>query len=70
MLYRLVLLSLFACAATASAQQTYIEGSGAVSHYQVQRAVSHITIDGRIDEYAWERAAQINQFERILNHYD
>ena len=70
MLYRRVLLSLFACAATASAQQTYIEGSGAVSHYQVQRAVSPITIDGRIDEYAWERAAQINQFERILNHYD
>lgn len=70
MLYRLVLLSLLGCAATASAQQTYIEGSGAVSHYQVQRAISPITIDGRLDEYAWERAAQINQFERILNDYD
>ncbi len=69
MLYRLVVLSLFCCAA-ASAQQTYIEGSGPVAHYEVQRATSPITIDGRLDEYAWEPAAQINQFERILNHYD
>lgn len=69
MLYRLIFISLFCCLA-ASAQQTYIESSGTVSHYEVQRAASPITIDGRLDEYAWEPAAQINQFERILNNYD
>ncbi len=57
-------------AASVWAEQTYLAGSGHVAHYTVQRAASPIAIDGRLDEYAWERAGQINQFERILNDYD
>ncbi len=57
-------------AASLWAEQTYVTESGHVAHYQVQRAISPIAIDGRLDEYAWERAGQINQFERILNDYD
>lgn len=52
------------------AEPTFVAGSGHVAHYQVQRAASPIAIDGRLDEYAWEHAAQINDFERILNDYD
>ncbi|MFT5087317.1 MAG: hypothetical protein ACI906_001917 [Candidatus Latescibacterota bacterium] len=70
MLYRLAFLSIFYFVPSVLAQQTYIDGSGTVAHYEVQRANSPITIDGRLDEYAWEPAAQINQFERILNNYD
>jgi len=70
MLYKFTLLSIFCFAPSLLAQQTYIDGSGTVAHYEVQRANSPITIDGRLDEYAWEPAFQINQFERILNNYD
>ena len=42
------------------------------SSLSLQRPTRRFThlIDGHLDEYAWERAAQINQFERILNNYD
>jgi len=69
MLKKITLLSLL-CITSVWAGQTVVQGSGAVSHYSVQRAVSPILIDGNLNEYAWERAAQINQFERILNNYD
>lgn len=65
-----ITLTMLLSAAGLWADQTYVTGSGPVAHYTVQRAAGPIAIDGRLDEYAWERAGQINQFERILNHYD
>ncbi len=40
------------------------------AHYTVQRALEPIVVDGTLDEFSWERAHQINRFERILNDYD
>lgn len=54
----------------AKAESTFIEDSGNVSHYSIHQSVGNIKIDGHLDEYAWERAEQINDFNRILNHYD
>jgi hypothetical protein len=42
---------------------------GLLSHYAVPRAVAPIAVDGRLDEFAWETAEQINGFSRILNEY-
>ncbi|MSR82947.1 MAG: hypothetical protein EXS58_08480 [Candidatus Latescibacteria bacterium] len=44
--------------------------SDPVSRYTIQRATTPIAVDGHLDEFAWEKAAQINGFERILNNYD
>ena len=41
-----------------------------IAQYTIQRAVTPIKVDGHLDEFAWERAAQIDGFERILNDYD
>lgn len=41
-----------------------------IAQYTAQRAAGPIKIDGRLDEFAWEKAEQINNFERILNNYD
>jgi hypothetical protein len=41
-----------------------------IAQYTIQRAAAPIKIDGHLDEFAWERAAQIDGFERILNDYD
>ncbi|MFC1526837.1 carbohydrate-binding family 9-like protein [Candidatus Latescibacterota bacterium] len=38
--------------------------------YLVPRAHTEMHIDGHLDEFSWELAPQISQFERILNHYD
>ncbi len=43
---------------------------GLEAHYTVQRALAPIVVDGTLDEFSWERAQQINRFERILNDYD
>ncbi len=42
---------------------------GAVGFYAVHRTPTPITIDGRLDEPAWQFAEQINGFERILSDY-
>ena len=52
------------------AESTFVRDSGYVSHYSIHKSVDRIQIDGHLDEYAWERARQINDFKRILNHYD
>lgn len=44
--------------------------SDPVSRYTIQRAATPIHVDGHLDEFAWEKAEQINGFERILNDYD
>jgi hypothetical protein len=44
--------------------------SDPISEYTVQRAVGPLVIDGHLDEFSWEKAEQINGFERILNDYD
>lgn len=44
--------------------------SDPVSRYTIQRATTPIAVDGHLDEFAWEKAEQINGFERILNNYD
>ncbi|MBM3279172.1 MAG: carbohydrate-binding family 9-like protein [Candidatus Handelsmanbacteria bacterium] len=41
-----------------------------IAEYTVARAAGPIEIDGHLDEFAWEKAEQINGFERILNDYD
>ncbi|MCC7262329.1 MAG: carbohydrate-binding family 9-like protein [Candidatus Latescibacteria bacterium] len=41
-----------------------------IAQYTVQRATTPIKIDGILDEFAWEKAEQVNNFERILNNYD
>ena len=51
------------------AEQSFVYND-LVNHYAVQRAATPIAIDGRLDEFAWETAAQIDRFERILNDYD
>lgn len=38
-------------------------------YYLVRRAAGAIAIDGRIDEFAWAAAPQINGLTRILNDY-
>ena len=43
---------------------------GLQAQYAVQRALEPITVDGKLDEFSWERVHQINRFERILNDYD
>ena len=48
---------------------TYAE-VGLEAQYAVQRALKPIVVDGKLDEFSWERAHQINRFERILNEYD
>ena len=48
---------------------TYAE-VGLQAHYAVQRALEPVVVDGTLDEFSWERAHQINRFERILNDYD
>jgi hypothetical protein len=40
---------------------------GLVSHYTVERASTGIVIDGHLDEFAWAAAAQINDFDHILD---
>ena len=40
------------------------------AQYAVQRALEPVVVDGKLDEFSWERAHQINRFERILNDYD
>jgi hypothetical protein len=52
-----------------TAGQTLASGS-LVSYYVVPRASSPVTVDGNLDEFAWQSAEQINGFERILNDYD
>ena len=44
--------------------------NGLVNRYTVERASTAITIDGHLDEFAWESAAQINSFDRILSDYN
>jgi cellulose/xylan binding protein with CBM9 domain len=56
-------------AATLGAAETMTEG-GAVSFYDVQRALTPIQVDGSLDELGWQLAPQVNSFERILNDYD
>ena len=41
-----------------------------IAQYTVQRTAGPIKIDGHLDEFAWEKAEQVNNFERILNDYD
>ena len=48
---------------------TYAE-TGLQAQYSVQRALEPVVVDGKLDEFSWERAHQINRFERILNDYD
>ena len=43
---------------------------GLQAQYAVQRALESVVVDGKLDEFSWERAHQINRFERILNDYD
>ena len=43
---------------------------GLQAQYAVQRALEPVVVDGKLDEFSWERAHQINHFERILNDYD
>ena len=43
---------------------------GLQAQYAVQRALEPVVVDGKLDEFSWERAHQINRFERILNEYD
>ena len=40
------------------------------AQYLVQRALEPVVVDGKLDEFSWEQAHQINRFERILNDYD
>ena len=44
--------------------------AGPQAQYAVQRALEPVVVDGKLDEFSWERAHQINRFERILNDYD
>ena len=44
--------------------------AGPPAQYLVQRALEPVVVDGTLDEFSWERAHQINRFERILNDYD
>jgi hypothetical protein len=65
----LVVVALFLLASgQAQAGQAFTAG-GQVNQYAVQRAVTPIAVDGRLDEFAWEAAEQINGFTRILNDY-
>lgn len=41
-----------------------------IAQYTIQRASTPIRVDGHLDEFAWEKAEQIDGFERILNDYD
>ena len=43
---------------------------GLQAQYAVQRALEPVVVDGKLDEFSWESAHQINRFERILNDYD
>ena len=43
---------------------------GIEAQYAVQRALEPVVVDGNLNEFSWERAQQINRFERILNEYD
>ncbi|MEW6749573.1 MAG: carbohydrate-binding family 9-like protein [Candidatus Latescibacterota bacterium] len=45
-------------------------GGDLVAYGLVARATSPIVVDGRLDEFDWQLAEQINGFERILNDYD
>ncbi|MFA6109402.1 MAG: carbohydrate-binding family 9-like protein [Candidatus Latescibacterota bacterium] len=51
------------------AGQTLASGTQ-VSYYPITRAEAPITVDGSLEEYPWQRAEQINGFDRILNDYD
>ena len=44
--------------------------AGPQAQYLVRRALEPVVVDGTLDEFSWERAHQINRFERILNDYD
>ena len=49
--------------------QQAFAANGLVSHYTVARADDAINIDGRLSEFPWAAAAQINGFQRILHDY-
>jgi len=58
------------CASTQFAvAQPFVQGAP-LAQYLVPRAVTEIAVDGRLDEFSWELAPQIDDFERILNKYD
>ena len=38
-------------------------------HYLIRQARGEISVDGRLDEFDWAAASQINGFTRILNDY-
>ena len=43
--------------------------AGPLAYYAVQRADTPLVIDGKFDEFSWEKSSQINNLERILNNY-
>ena len=61
----ILLLALPALAATPLATT-----AGPLVYYAVQRADTPLVIDGKLDEFDWEKSTQINNLERILNDYD
>ncbi len=53
--------------AVSSSRQPFSEST--LPHYLVRQTDSPITIDGRLDEFAWAAAPQIDGLTRILNDY-
>ena len=56
-----------ALAAPASGEPPFSEAP--LPHYLLRQARGEITVDGRLDEFDWAAASQINAFTRILNDY-
>lgn len=56
-----------AAAPVLDAGPPYSEAS--LPHYLVRRAAARITVDGRLEEFDWAAAPQIDGFTRILNDY-
>lgn len=45
------------------------EGASTLKHYTVHKALTPITVDGVMDEFAWESAQRVDGFTRILYTY-
>ncbi len=63
---RLMLIVLWPALATSEQALTSV---GPLAYYAVERAIDPIIIDGKLDEFSWERSNQINNLDRILNDY-
>ena len=51
------------------ASEQALTSVGPLAYYGVERAIDAIAIDGKLDEFSWEKSSQINSLDRILNNY-